>query len=114
MNITLTDLLIWLIIAVIIGFIGEFIARRKAPDGIIGAAIVGFLAIFLVVGVFKIHITGEPSLDGVPLITSIIAAVILVFVWSSFAYHRVYRRYYRRGTYARAPRAPRRRRRFFR
>ena len=108
MSISLTQLLIWLIIAAIVGLLGEVIARRRAPDGIIGAIVLGFIAILLVNGVFHFSIKGEPIIDGVPLITSIIAAVILVFLWSAFAYHRVYRRYYyRRGSYER--RRPRRR-----
>jgi hypothetical protein len=46
-------------------------------------------------------------IGGVPLISSIIVAAILVAVWSGFAYRRVqpyYARYYRRGGYARRPR----------
>lgn len=112
---SLTTILVWLIMAAIVGFLGELISRRRAPEGIIGAIILGFIAIFLVNDVFHIHITGEPSFAGVPLITSIIAAAILVFLWSAFAYHRVYRpyreRYYRRGSYVRRPE---RRRRLFR
>jgi uncharacterized membrane protein YeaQ/YmgE (transglycosylase-associated protein family) len=112
MVITFTTLVIWLIIAAIVGFVGELIARRRAPDGIIGAIILGFLAILIVVGLFHFSIAGEPRLAGVPLISSILAAVILVILWSSFGYHRVYRptynRYYRRGTYARRPRTRRR------
>lgn len=107
MTITLTTLLIWLLIAALVGVLGEFIARRRAPDGIIGAIILGFLAIFLIVGVFHFSIAGEPMLAGVPLISSIIVAAVLVILWSGFAYHRVrpyYSRYYRRGTYARRPR----------
>lgn len=116
MNITFTSLIIWLIIAALVGIIGEFIARRRAPDGIIGAIVLGFIAIFLVVGVFHLSIAGEPVISGVPLITSIIAAIILVVIWSGFGYHRVYRRYggdryYRRGGYVRREREPRRRRR---
>jgi uncharacterized membrane protein YeaQ/YmgE (transglycosylase-associated protein family) len=108
MNITFTDLLIWILIALLVGFVGELIARRRAPDGIIGATILGFLAIFLIVGVLHFRIDGEPSLSGVPLISSVIAAAILVIIWSGFAYHRVYRhygydRYYRHGTYTRRP-----------
>ena len=109
MSITLTQLLIWIIIAALVGVIGEFIARRRAPDGIIGAIILGLLAIFLIVGVFHFHIVGEPFLEGVPLLSAILAAVILVVIWSGFAYRRYYspyasRYYYRRGTYVRRPR----------
>ncbi len=48
----------------------------------------GLLAIFLIVGVFHFHIVGEPTLEGVPLISTIIAAAILVALWSSIAYRR--------------------------
>jgi uncharacterized membrane protein YeaQ/YmgE (transglycosylase-associated protein family) len=107
--ITFTQLIIWIIVAALVGFVGELIARRRAPDGIIGAIILGFLAIFVVVGVLHFHIPGEPYLGGVPLISSIIAAAILVAIWSGFFYHRYYypyasRYYYRRGSYARRPR----------
>jgi uncharacterized membrane protein YeaQ/YmgE (transglycosylase-associated protein family) len=107
MTLTFTQLLIWIVIAALVGFVGELLARRRAPVGIIGAMVLGLLAIFLIVGVFHFHIVGEPTLEGVPLISSIIAAAILVAIWSGFAYRRVhpyYERYYRRGTYARRPR----------
>ena len=107
MVITLGNLIIWLIIAALVGIVGELIARRRTPFGLVGAIILGFIAIFLVVGVFHVHIVGEPTINGVPLLTSIIAAAILVFIWSAFAYHhahRYYSRYYRRGSYVRRPR----------
>jgi len=108
MVITLGDLIIWLIIAALVGFIGELLARRRTPFGIVGAIILGFIAIFLVVGVLHWHIIGEPYLNGVPLITSILAAAVLVAIWSAFAYHRAYGYYsrnsYRRGGYVRRPR----------
>jgi hypothetical protein len=52
------------------------------------------------VGVFHFHITGEPSLGNVPLISSLIVAALMVAIWSGFAYRRVqpyYARYSRRG-----------------
>ena len=108
MVITLTSLVIWLLIAALVGVVGELIARRRAPDGLLGAIILGFIAIFLVVGLLHIHIVGEPTLYGVPLITSIIAAAILILIWSGFAYRHFHRHasryYYRRGSYVRRPR----------
>lgn len=108
MVITLGDLIVWLIIAAIVGILGELIARRRTPFGIVGAIILGFIAIFLVVGVLQWHIAGEPYLNGVPLITSILAAAVIIAIWSTFAYHHAYgyysRHYYRRGGYVRRPR----------
>ncbi len=113
MTVTFVQLVIWILIALIIGFLGELIARRRAPDGIIGATILGFIAILLIVGVFHFSIAGEPRLEGVPLVSSVIAAAILVALWSAFAYHRVYRPSYerrsrRRSEYTRRPRRRRR------
>jgi hypothetical protein len=47
MSISFTQVLIWIIIAAGVGVVGELIAHRRAPDGIVGAIIVGLLAIFL-------------------------------------------------------------------
>ena len=110
---TLSELIVMIIIAALVGIIGEALARRRAAGGFLGAIILGFIAIFLVTDVLHWHIVGEPFVENVPLITSIIAAAILVAIWSAFAYRRVSgysSRYYRRGTYARRPRT---RRRFF-
>lgn len=104
---TLTELIVMIILAFLVGVVGEALARRRTPFGLAGAAILGFIAIFLVTAVLHWHIVGEPFLDGVPLITSILAAAVLVALWSAFAYRHAYgytSRYYRRGTYARRPR----------
>ena len=49
---------------------------------------VGLFAIFLIVGFFHFHIADEPSLEGVPIISTLIAAVMLVVIWSSLSYRR--------------------------
>src|SRR3984893_11267039 len=120
MSISFTQVIIWILIAAVVGVVGELLARRRAPDGIVGAIVVGFIAIVLIVGVFHFSIPGEPKLSGVPLISTIIVAAILVAIWSGFAYRRVrpyYARTYRREgslTYRRGAYVPRpRRRRFF-
>ncbi|GHO49548.1 GlsB/YeaQ/YmgE family stress response membrane protein [Ktedonospora formicarum] len=107
--ISLTKLIVWLLIALLVGVLGELIAHRRTPDGFLGAVVLGFLAIFLVVGVLDFHIVGEPYINGVPLISSILAAVLLVVIWSGFVYHRARPYYYRRSTYAHRPRTTRRR-----
>src|SRR3989440_9992570 len=98
MDITLENMLLWFIIAGLVGFVGELLARRRTPFGIVGAIIVGFIAIFLVVGVLHWHILGEPYLNGVPVITSILAAAVVVLLWSAFAYRHAY------GDYSRSSR----------
>jgi uncharacterized membrane protein YeaQ/YmgE (transglycosylase-associated protein family) len=89
MVLTIVQFIIWLIIAAIVGVLGEFIAGRRAPAGILGAIMVGLFAIFLIVGFFHFSIKGEPTLEGVPIISTIIAAVMVVVLWSSIAYRGV-------------------------
>ena len=86
MTLTAMQFIVWLIIAAIVGVIGELIAGRRAPDGILGAIMVGLFAIFLIVGFFHFSIQGEPKLEGVPVISTIIAAAMVVAFWSSIAY----------------------------
>lgn len=88
MTITLTQFVIWLIIAALIGIIAEFVAGRRAPAGIFGAIMVGLFAIFLIVGFFHFRIAGEPLINGVPIVSTIIAAIVLVIIWSSMASRR--------------------------
>ena len=90
MVITLGDVIVWLIIAALVGYVGEVLARRRTPFGIVGAIMVGFIAIFLVVGVLHWHIIGEPYLNGVAVITSILAAAVGVLLWNAFAYRHAY------------------------
>lgn len=99
MELSLTTFIIWSLIAIVVGLLGEALAHRRGPGGLLVAAVIGWLAIFLVVGVLHFSISGEPILDGVPIISSILVAALVVLVWSLFAYRRVaphYRRYYGR------------------
>ena len=86
MTISFTQFIVWIIIAAIVGFLGELISGRRAPAGILGAIMVGLFAIFLIVGFFHFSIQGEPIVGNVPIISTIIAAVMLVIIWSSLSY----------------------------
>jgi len=43
MDITLGNILGWLIIAALVSFVGELLARRRTPFGLVGAIILGWL-----------------------------------------------------------------------
>jgi uncharacterized membrane protein YeaQ/YmgE (transglycosylase-associated protein family) len=88
MVVTATQFLLWVVIAAIIGLIAEFLTGRRAPAGFLGSIMVGLFAIFLIVGFFKFQIENEPIVEHVPIISAIIAAVIVVVIWTSLAYRR--------------------------
>jgi uncharacterized membrane protein YeaQ/YmgE (transglycosylase-associated protein family) len=85
MTLTVTQFIVWLIIAAVVGILGEIIAGRRAPDGILGSIMVGLFAIFLIVGFFHFSIQGEPRVEGVPIISTLIAAAMIVALWSSIS-----------------------------
>jgi uncharacterized membrane protein YeaQ/YmgE (transglycosylase-associated protein family) len=116
MQFSIQSFIVWLIIALIGAFIGETIARRRKRDGIIGATIIGFIGMIIVVGLLGLHFTGDTYIAGAPIFTSLLVAALCVALWSGLAYHRVYRPSYDRSRrrssgYARRPR---RRRRYYR
>jgi uncharacterized membrane protein YeaQ/YmgE (transglycosylase-associated protein family) len=115
MQFSIESFIVWLIIALIGAFIGETIARRRKRDGIIGATVIGFIGMIIVVGLLGLHFSGDIYIAGAPIFTSLLVAALCVALWSGLAYHRVYRpsydRYRRRGSYVRRPR---RRRRYYR
>ena len=59
MTITFTALIVWLIIAAIVGIVGELIAGRRAPDGIIGAIVV-------IMVMHRATTTGAAPMSGIP------------------------------------------------
>ena len=71
------QVLTWIILA---GIVGKLLTYQQASENLIGAIIGGFLAIFLIIGICSFHITHEPVMSA------IIAAALLVVVWSGFAY----------------------------
>jgi uncharacterized membrane protein YeaQ/YmgE (transglycosylase-associated protein family) len=93
-----SNVLIYLLIAAIVGVIAEFIVGWRLPFGIIGAIIAGVIGIWLMTQV--IIITGLPgwSVDGVALVPALIGAIILVALWHALTYRswRSRRSYYRR------------------
>lgn len=91
MTITFIQFIVWLVIAAIVGILGEIIAGRRAPEGILGSIMVGLFAIFLIVGFFHFSIQGEPLVESVPVFSTIIAAAMIVALWSSVS-SRSYRR----------------------
>ncbi len=75
-----TGLIVYLIIAAIIGLIAEFLVGLRLPFGIIGAIVAALIGIWLVTNVIHISISGDPVIDGVPIITALIGAIILVAI----------------------------------
>ncbi|MBV9227953.1 MAG: transglycosylase [Chloroflexi bacterium] len=97
-NITV-GLIVYLIVAAIVGLVAESIVGWRLPFGIIGAIIAALIGIWLLTNVLVLSGVGDIYLAGVPLIRALLGAIILVALWHLLTYRTWYRRrryYYRR------------------
>jgi uncharacterized membrane protein YeaQ/YmgE (transglycosylase-associated protein family) len=93
---TITHLLVLLLVGAIAGLIGERLVSRGMPGGLIGAIVAGLVGAWLMVDVLKVVIAPELSLGGIPVISAILGAAIVVLLFSLVAggsFARGWRRY---------------------
>ncbi len=77
----LRELLILLLIGLVVGLIAETIVGTRVPLGFVGAVILGMLGAWIAGHVLHFSISPEYTINGVPLLRSLIGAVILALVW---------------------------------
>lgn len=75
------DVIMYVVIAAVVGIIAEYIVGWKVPFGIIGAVIAGIIGIWLMTRVIKITGVGDFLLFGVPLFRALIGSIILIGLW---------------------------------
>ena len=78
----LKELLILLLIGLVVGLVAEAIVGTRVPLGFVGAVILGMLGAWLTGHVVHFSISPDYTINGVPLLRSLIGAVILALVWS--------------------------------
>ncbi len=78
------NLIVYLIVAALVGFIAEAILGWRAPLGFIGAIIAALVGIWLMTQVIIISGLGDyyiPTTPPVPIIRALIGALVLVALW---------------------------------
>ncbi len=93
---TLTHLLVLLLVGALAGLIGERLVSRGMPGGFIGAIVAGLVGAWLMVDVLHVVLAPELSLGGIPIISAILGAAIVVLVLSLVAGGSVFGRGLRR------------------
>ena len=79
---TLTHLLILLLVGAVVGLIAERLVNRALPYGWTGAIVAGLLGAWLMTDGLHIIIAPQVSVIGIPLISAILGAMIVVFAFS--------------------------------
>ena len=78
--------LIYAIIAAIVGLVAEFIVGWRLPLGIVGGFIAALIGIWLMTTVVNLVIPGDPIVYGVPLLKTLIGAIVFVAIWHIITY----------------------------
>src|SRR6202040_478660 len=93
---TLTHLLVLLLVGAVAGLIGERLVGRGMPGGLIGAIVAGLVGAWLMVDLLHLVLAPELSLGGIPVLSAILGAAIVVLLLSLVAgggFARGFRRY---------------------
>jgi uncharacterized membrane protein YeaQ/YmgE (transglycosylase-associated protein family) len=77
----LDQLLILLLVGLVVGLVAEVIVGTRAPLGFVGAVMLGLLGAWIAGHVLHFSISPDYTINGVPLLRSLIGAVILALIW---------------------------------
>jgi uncharacterized membrane protein YeaQ/YmgE (transglycosylase-associated protein family) len=83
--VTLTHLLVLLLVGALAGLIGERLVSRGMPGGVVGAIVAGLVGAWLMVDILHLVLAPELSLGGIPIISAILGAAIVVLLFSLVA-----------------------------
>lgn len=100
-----TDIIVYLIVAAVVGLVAESIVGWRLPFGFVGAILIALIGIWLMTRVIIIDGLGDIYIAGVPILRALIGAILLVAVWHALTYRswrgRERRRYGYRRRYRR-------------
>lgn len=91
------NLVLYLVIAAVVGLIAEFIVGWRLPFGIVGAIIAAIVGIWLMTNVIVINGIGDYVLYDVPVVRALIGAILLVALWHLITFGFARRRRYSRA-----------------
>ena len=75
------NVILYIIVAAVVGILAELIVGWRLPFGIIGAIILGTVGAWLLTSVIVISGVTDIYLWGVPLIRALVGAIILIAIW---------------------------------
>ncbi len=77
----LQELVVLLLIGLVVGLVAEMIVGARAPLGFVGAVLLGMLGAWIAGHVLHFSVSPDYTVNGIPLIRSLIGAVILALIW---------------------------------
>jgi uncharacterized membrane protein YeaQ/YmgE (transglycosylase-associated protein family) len=74
-------LIVYLLVALLAGIIAERLVGASLPGGLVGTILAALLGIALMVNVVHFTFPGDVQLGGVPLVTAILGAALVLVLW---------------------------------
>jgi uncharacterized membrane protein YeaQ/YmgE (transglycosylase-associated protein family) len=75
------QLIVYLLVALLAGLLAERLVGASLPGGFLGALLAALLGMWLMVGVLRFAVPGDFDLAGVPLLTAILGAALVLVAW---------------------------------
>lgn len=82
---TLLHFIVLLLVAAACGLIAERVVHTSMPFGWIGAIVAGFVGAWLMVDVLHLVILPALSVEGLPIVSAIVGAIIVVVLFGLVA-----------------------------
>jgi uncharacterized membrane protein YeaQ/YmgE (transglycosylase-associated protein family) len=76
-----TQLIIYLLVALVAGLLAERLVGAALPGGLLGTVLAALLGIWLMLNVLGFAVPGDLQLGGVPILTAILGAVLVLAIW---------------------------------
>ena len=78
---TAAQLIVYLLVALLAGLVAGRLVSAALPGGILGTILAALLGIWLMVRVLHFVVPGDLDLAGVPLLTAILGAALVLVIW---------------------------------
>jgi uncharacterized membrane protein YeaQ/YmgE (transglycosylase-associated protein family) len=69
------------LVALLAGLLAERLVGAGLPGGWLGTVLAALLGIWLMVGVLHFSVPGDLDLAGVPVLTTILGAALVIVIW---------------------------------
>jgi len=79
--ITLSQLIVYLLGAIVCGYVVEWFFKSRMPFGFLGAMLAGMSGIFLLVNVLRVELVPFIVVEGVPVVSLLAGAAIGAVIW---------------------------------
>lgn len=78
---TVAQLIVYVLVALLAGLLAERLVGAALPGGLLGAILAAFLGIWLMARVLHVSVPGDIDIAGVPLMTTVLGAALVLVIW---------------------------------